>query len=75
MSRVAAAVFLNNEVPMRIEQEAGPRGTKFMVVLSEPEALNLNESLEAESRAWQATFRDRVKAAGSLNAVKQLAHE
>lgn len=58
---------------MRIERiDSGPGGPRLLVALSEDESRELNAGLEAESRAWQVTLRDRVRDAHTLDGVQQL---
>ena len=58
---------------MRIEKiESGPGGISLTVRLSEDEGQELNVGLEAEARAWQATLRDRIRDAHTLDGVRQL---
>jgi hypothetical protein len=52
---------------MRIEKiEPGSGGISLTVRLSEDEGRELNVGLEAESRAWEATLRDRVRDSHTL---------
>jgi hypothetical protein len=58
---------------MRIEKiEPGPGGISLTVRLSEDEGRELNVGLEVESRAWEATLRDRVRDSHTLDEVRQL---
>jgi hypothetical protein len=56
---------------MRLEVESGPGGVRLIVALSEIEGKELNAGLEPESRAWQTSFRDRIREAHLLDAVQQ----
>jgi hypothetical protein len=73
LPRVLLFYGVLKEPEMRIEKiERGPGGISLTVRLSEDEGKELNVGLEAESRAWQVTLRDRVRDAQTLDGVRQL---
>jgi hypothetical protein len=57
---------------MRLELVSDPAGCRLIVHLAEHEAKSLNVGLEAESHAWRATFRDRIRDAHLLDGIRQL---
>lgn len=57
---------------MRIEVSSGPAGTSLIVKLGETEWRDLAAGLETESRAWQESFRERVRDARILDGLREL---